>query len=56
MKTEKTYETFEYDGAVYRREAGFAGVSEVRDGKGAWKPYTGDRMKPVTFGERVEEA
>jgi hypothetical protein len=46
-----TYHLYERDGAVYRRQEGYAGAREVKDNDGNWAPYTGDAMKPVTFGD-----
>jgi hypothetical protein len=49
------YHYFEKDGAIFRKSKnGAAGVDDVKTPDG-WKPYQGDRLAPVHFGDRISE-
>jgi hypothetical protein len=53
------FEYFEKDGAVFRKPATqrHPFVREIKV-EGEWRPYTGDRIAPVVFGDQItaEEA
>jgi hypothetical protein len=48
------YKYYEYDNAFYRRPASVNNpvVTEVKTPLG-WKPYDGDKIAPVFFGDEV---
>lgn len=46
----KRYDIYEIEGAVFRGRAGCRAVSEIWT-SGKWEPYTGDKVKPIAFGD-----
>jgi hypothetical protein len=55
MTDGKGYSYYEKDGAYFRRDdtGGHLGVNDILGADG-WKPYTGDRLAPVYYGDRIE--
>lgn len=53
------YELYELEGSVYRAAASKSNipnpVSEIRRSDGSWEPYEGDGMKPIAFGDRINQ-
>jgi hypothetical protein len=51
------FDYFERDGAIFRHPADSGDGYPVRDilTPDGWKPYTGDRLKPVVFGSQIAE-
>ncbi len=49
------FDLYEKDGAVFRKPASrrHGIVDEVQHTDGSWKPYTGDRLAPVSFGDHI---
>lgn len=49
---------YEYDNNFYRHRQGSPkmGVTDVLSADGHWTPYEGNSLKPVFFGDQIDES
>ena len=52
--TQGEYVYYKHDGAKFRRrgDAPYRSIDDILHGS-TWKPYTGDELQPVVFGDRI---